>query len=74
MLYLKSPHVRLNFLQKIIDYFTSTTVQVSLQDEEQEAQPYRNDAWVLSQTDAKAFLEVMDNPPAPSKALLSIFE
>lgn len=35
---------------------------------------YRNDAWVLSKSDAKTFLEIASNPPKPSKAVLSVFE
>jgi hypothetical protein len=42
--------------------------------EDKVAQPYRNDAWVLSKRDSEIILDAMENPPAPSKALLSVFE
>ena len=35
--------------------------------------PYRNEPLVLSERDSKSFLEVMENPPQPSKALISLF-
>lgn len=35
---------------------------------------YKNDAWVLSESDTKTFLEIASNPPKPSKAVLSVFE
>ena len=35
--------------------------------------PYRNEPLVLSERDSKSFLEVMQNPPQPSKALISLF-
>lgn len=35
--------------------------------------PYRNEPLVLSERDSKSFLEIMENPPQPSKALISLF-
>jgi len=40
---------------------------------EDPALPYINDAWVLSGEDAALFLEIVENPPEPSDALLSVF-
>jgi hypothetical protein len=40
---------------------------------EDPALPYKNDAWVLSGEDAALFLEIVENPPEPSDALLSVF-
>lgn len=35
---------------------------------------YDDESLVLSERDSRFFISVMENPPAPSEALLSIFE
>jgi hypothetical protein len=35
---------------------------------------YKDETLVLSERDSRFFISVMENPPAPSAALLSIFE
>jgi len=35
---------------------------------------YKDESLVLSERDSRFFISVMENPPAPSEALLSIFE
>lgn len=35
---------------------------------------YKDEPLVLSERDSRFFISVMENPPAPSEALLSIFE
>ncbi|WP_460206390.1 type II toxin -antitoxin system TacA 1-like antitoxin [Scytonema sp. NUACC21] len=38
------------------------------------ATQYKNNTLVLSERDSMRFLEIMNNPPEPSDALLSIFK
>jgi hypothetical protein len=60
-------------------YFTNLFSWVTPKEEQpvlddQIAQPYQNDTWVLSKKDSQVILNAMENPPAPSEALLSLFE
>jgi hypothetical protein len=59
---------------KINQQQTQLAEDIDFQIEEKPALPYRNDAWVLSEEDAEAFFKIMENPPEPSEALLSIFK
>ena len=64
-----------NFLQRVKSSFSLVTQEKNQSVlEDKVAQPYRNDAWVLSKRDSEIILDAMENPPAPSKALLSVFE
>lgn len=40
----------------------------------EDTEPYRNDAWELSQRDSEIILDAMKNPPPASQALVDIFK
>jgi uncharacterized protein (DUF1778 family) len=57
--------------RNLLDFVLTRKKQSS---SEEVAQPYRNDPWILSRRDSEIILDAIENPPAPSKALLSVFE
>lgn len=62
------------WIRRVRRHGASRLIKVSLQHQSLEKVSYNNQVLLLSENDAQKFVEIMQNPPKPSSALVALLK